>query len=96
MNHGSGLPSQHLEHVEVDHHAVAVAVAVAGGEVAVDAAADPVALGAHADALDHVEAAVGVERDLAVVGQDAFLRVQEWRQRGEQEEGGEAQDQGTP
>src|SRR3546814_5463554 len=50
----------HAHHLEADHHAIADAVAVAGGEVAIDAAPDRAALGAHADVLDDVEAAVGV------------------------------------
>src|SRR3546814_638128 len=48
---------------------------VAGGEVAVDAAPDRAALGAHADVLDDVEAAVGVHLDHRVVGQDALARL---------------------
>src|SRR3546814_4773941 len=39
----------HAHHLEADHHAIADAVAVAGGEVAIDAAPDRAALGAHAD-----------------------------------------------
>src|SRR5690606_15131408 len=64
----------HLQHLEADHDAVAVAVAVAGGEVAVDAAADALALGAHVDALGHLQAAVGLDPDLDVVAGDALLR----------------------
>src|SRR3546814_10750846 len=65
----------HAHHLEADHHAIADAVAVAGGEVAVDAAPDRAALGAHADVLDDVEAAVGVHLDHRVVGQDALARL---------------------
>ena len=72
----------HAQHLEADHDAVAMAVAIAGREVAVDAAADVVAFRAHRDPFGDVEAAVGADVDLAVVGQDAFLR--ERRQREEQ------------
>src|SRR3546814_5298122 len=65
----------HAHHLEADHHEIADAVAVAGGEVAVDAAPDRAALGAHADVLDDVEAAVGVHHDHRVVGQDALARL---------------------
>ncbi len=74
---GLGLPvAQHLQNLQADHHAVAVAVAVAGGEVAHDAAPDVLALGAHADVLGDVQAAVGIDDQFAVIGSDALLRGQ--------------------
>src|SRR5690606_29505668 len=69
----------HAEHLESDHHAVADAVAVAGGEITVDAAADRAALGAHADVFDDIEAAVGPYLDHLVVGHDALARLRRSR-----------------
>ncbi len=62
------------EHLEVHHGLAAEAVAVAGGKVAVDAAADIVPLGAHGDGLAHHHAPVGVDGDVAVEIENALGR----------------------
>src|SRR5690606_41855618 len=66
-------------YLEADAHVVAVAVAVAGGEVAVDAAADPVAFRPHADVLGHLQAAVGGHDHLRVVAQDPLVGLRRGR-----------------
>src|SRR5205807_211270 len=54
---------------EADEDALAVAI-VAGREIAEDAVPDPVALGLDPDRLGDVEAGVGGDLDVAIVGDD--------------------------
>ena len=80
--------TQHVQHLEADHHAVAMAVAVTGGEFAIDAAPYLVAFGTHGDVLGHVQAAIGAYFHRAVISKDAFL-CQQWRSKQQQQQGGE-------
>ena len=63
----------HPQHVQRHQHPIATAVAIAGGEVAIDAAPDVAAFGPHRDVLGHVEACIGADRDLDGVIQNALV-----------------------
>src|SRR5690606_1773763 len=64
--------AQYVHHLEADDHAVAVTIAVTGGEVAIDAAADLPAFGVHADMFGHPEAPAGGDRHLRAAGLGAL------------------------
>ena len=78
-----------LEHLEIHHVAVALAVLVAGREVAIDAAPYAVAFGAYGDVFGHLHAAVGEHGDVGMVGLDALLRRRRHSGDGQQQAGGE-------
>jgi hypothetical protein len=67
--------ARHAQHFEGHHHARAARVAVVGGKVAHDAAADLASLGLHHDHLGHREHAVGGDADLAVEVEDPLGRL---------------------
>jgi hypothetical protein len=72
---GFGMPvARHRDHFEADHDVPPDPVAIAGGEVAPDAAFDLVARGDDVDRLDHVERPVGPDLHIADKAGDAFLR----------------------
>jgi hypothetical protein len=59
--------------VEAHDHLPAAGAWVGGGKIAVDAAADVLALRAYTNGLAHFETAVPMDRDRAVVGEDALI-----------------------
>ncbi len=66
--------TQHAQHFQIDDDAIAIAVAIACREVAIDAAADLAAFRPHRDALGDVQCAVLADAHLDVVAQDALFR----------------------
>src|SRR5690606_5354989 len=73
------------EDVKIDDDPVAVAIAVARREVAIDAAPDTVPLRANGDVLRDDQAAVGAHVDLDVIVDDALAGLRRDERRGERE-----------
>jgi len=70
-----GAVAAHVEHLEPHPVAVAAAVAVVGGKVAVDAAPDLGPFGAHTDGLGNRHRGVGEHLDVAVKRKDLLARL---------------------
>ncbi len=83
MWNGSSAPSRVTrDGFERDVHAVAEAVAVVRREIAIDAVADLIAFGVHADRFADLHAGVGGDGDVAVEVEDAFggeCAAREWQ-----------------
>ena len=79
----------HLAHIETDPHAIAQPVDIGGGEIAEDAVADTLALGAHGDLFAHVKRAIGRDGNVAGILGDAFALRQSGRGRGGKQHEGE-------
>ncbi len=71
---------------EAGDHALAATIDVAGREVAQQAAADLLSLGAHAQRLGHLERAVGPHADVALPVEDALVGHGDGANRHEQDE----------
>ncbi len=71
-----GLPvAPHRQHLERHRDLAPVAVPVVGREIAQDAALDLLALDLHVDGFEDGQLPLGADPDLAVEGQDPFLRA---------------------
>ena len=63
----------HAEHVETDDHAIAVAIPVTGGKVAIDAAPDILAGSLHGNFFGHIEASIALDMHIDPVIENAFF-----------------------
>ena len=63
----------HLQHVEADDHALAMAVGIDGREIAQDAMPDLAVLGIDSDRLAHVKRGIGIYRHVAEEADDLLL-----------------------